>query len=100
MHLGNGLQTSDTSSSLLLLCRKCGSHYSDMKALLPRSFVWLLQLFSFLLDVEPHCLYEEVLSLERRLFSSKTPRDRVRIRKRTRTSTGTPQRSEEMDGDS
>ncbi|XP_028252652.1 TATA box-binding protein-associated factor RNA polymerase I subunit B isoform X2 [Parambassis ranga] len=57
---------------------KCSSHYSEMEALLPRSFVWLLQLFCFLLDVEPHCLYEEVLSVERRLFSSKTPRDRVR----------------------
>nr|XP_046229256.1 TATA box-binding protein-associated factor RNA polymerase I subunit B isoform X2 [Scatophagus argus] len=60
--------------------RRCRSHYSEVEATLPRSFVWLLQLFCFLLDVKPAYLYEEVLRVERRVFSSRTP-----SRRRTRT---------------
>ncbi|XP_056261118.1 TATA box-binding protein-associated factor RNA polymerase I subunit B isoform X1 [Seriola aureovittata] len=78
--------------------QKCVSHYSEVEATLPRSFVWLLQLFSFLLDVKPDYLYEEVLRVERRVFSSsmpwnqhlgKTGKTTTRTRKRTGTRTGT-----------
>uniref|UniRef100_UPI0037E73436 TATA box-binding protein-associated factor RNA polymerase I subunit B n=1 Tax=Semicossyphus pulcher TaxID=241346 RepID=UPI0037E73436 len=70
---------------------KCRSHYSEVEATLPRMFVWVLQLFSFLLDVKPAYLYEEVLMVERRVFSSKTPR-RTRTKTRTRAESRTPQR--------
>lgn len=40
-----------------------------MEATLPQSFKWFLRLFSFLLDIRPPRLYEEVLKVERRLFS-------------------------------
>ncbi|XP_061785982.1 TATA box-binding protein-associated factor RNA polymerase I subunit B [Nerophis lumbriciformis] len=53
--------------------RNCGSHYSAVEATLPRSFVWLLKLFSFLLQVSLAHLYQEVLSVERRLLGRKTP---------------------------
>ncbi|XP_076021366.1 TATA box-binding protein-associated factor RNA polymerase I subunit B [Genypterus blacodes] len=53
--------------------RDCGSHYNEVEATLPRSFTWLLQLFSFMLDVDPGYLYEEVLCVERRLIPTKTP---------------------------
>ncbi|XP_071323992.1 TATA box-binding protein-associated factor RNA polymerase I subunit B [Trachinotus anak] len=80
--------------------RKCGSHYSEVEATLPRSFVWLLQLFSFLLDVKPAYLYEEVLRVERRVFGSAMPWNR-QLRKKgktpghqsTRTATGTKTRA-------
>ncbi|XP_035473145.2 TATA box-binding protein-associated factor RNA polymerase I subunit B isoform X2 [Scophthalmus maximus] len=68
--------------------QKCGSHYSEVEATLPRSFVWLLQLFCFLLDVEPAHLYEEVLKLERRVLTGRTARSkRPRRTERTREST-------------
>lgn len=40
-----------------------------MEATLPQSFKWFLRLFSFLLDIRPPSLYEEVLKVERRLFA-------------------------------
>ncbi|XP_026196406.1 TATA box-binding protein-associated factor RNA polymerase I subunit B [Anabas testudineus] len=78
--------------------RKCLSHYSEVEESLPRSFVWLLQLFSFLLDVKPAYLYEEVLRAERRVLGSKTPRDEhwrkgTRSRRRSRTETRSRSRS-------
>ncbi|KAK2889765.1 TATA box-binding protein-associated factor RNA polymerase I subunit B [Channa argus] len=77
--------------------RKCKSHYSEMEATLPRSFVWLLQLFSFLLDVKPAYLYEEVLRMERRVLGSKTPRDgQVRRGKRSRSSRSRSRRETRM----
>lgn len=54
----------------VLRCR--GRHYGDAEPTLPRSFVWLLQLFSFTLDVEPCYLFEEVLEVERRVFGNET----------------------------
>ncbi|XP_025998467.1 TATA box-binding protein-associated factor RNA polymerase I subunit B [Astatotilapia calliptera] len=54
--------------------RRClcyNSHYKEVEATLPRSFIWLLQLFAFMLDVKPFCLYEEVLSVERRIFDTR-----------------------------
>ncbi|XP_076613267.1 TATA box-binding protein-associated factor RNA polymerase I subunit B isoform X2 [Chaetodon auriga] len=75
--------------------RKCRSHYSEVESTLPRTFVWLLQLFSFLLDVKPAYLYEEVLRVERRVFSGKTPKTTgTRTRTRTRTR-GQPRRGED-----
>ncbi|XP_062266965.1 TATA box-binding protein-associated factor RNA polymerase I subunit B [Platichthys flesus] len=64
--------------------KKCRSHYSEVEATLPRSFVWLLQLFSFLLSVKPPHLYEEVLKVERRV-----------LYRRTRRRTGTTSRAED-----
>ncbi|XP_068609983.1 TATA box-binding protein-associated factor RNA polymerase I subunit B [Brachionichthys hirsutus] len=52
--------------------RSCTSHYSEVEPTLPRSFAWLLQLFCFLLDVKPALLYEEVLTVERRVFGRRT----------------------------
>lgn len=49
--------------------------------MLPQTFIWLLQLFGFLLDVKPAYLYEEVLKVERRVFSRNT---QTRTRTRTR----------------
>ncbi|XP_035006981.1 TATA box-binding protein-associated factor RNA polymerase I subunit B isoform X2 [Hippoglossus stenolepis] len=65
--------------------KKCRSHYLEVEATLPRSFVWLLQLFSFLLNVKPANLYEEVLKVERRVL------DRRHLRRKGRTT-----RSEDM----
>ncbi|KAM4713405.1 TATA box-binding protein-associated factor RNA polymerase I subunit B [Anableps anableps] len=58
----------------------CRSNYPNMEPTLPRSFVWLLQLFSFMLDVEPWCLFEEVLEVERRVFGVKTPQSGQQIK--------------------
>ncbi|KAM6992110.1 TATA box-binding protein-associated factor RNA polymerase I subunit B [Tautogolabrus adspersus] len=80
------------------ISKNCRSHYSEVEPTLPRTFVWLLQLFSFLLDVKPGYLYEEVLSVERRVFSDKSPRRRktgTRAETRTRARPGTPQRARE-----
>ncbi|PWA14333.1 hypothetical protein CCH79_00018496 [Gambusia affinis] len=53
--------------------KTCISHYPSIEPTLPRSFVWLLQLFSFMLDVEAWYLFDEVLEVERRIFGIKTP---------------------------
>ncbi|KAM9339387.1 TATA box-binding protein-associated factor RNA polymerase I subunit B [Symphorus nematophorus] len=74
--------------------RNCRSHYSEVEPTLPRSFVWLLQLFCFLLDVEAAYLYEEVLRVERRIVGEKKKKKRTK-RKRTKK-TGTPQRGQEI----
>nr|XP_043905528.1 TATA box-binding protein-associated factor RNA polymerase I subunit B isoform X2 [Solea senegalensis] len=58
--------------------RECVTHFSEMEAELPRSFMWLLQLFSFLLDVKPDCLYEAVLKVERRILATGTRSGRER----------------------
>uniref|UniRef100_UPI003AAE66A4 TATA box-binding protein-associated factor RNA polymerase I subunit B-like n=1 Tax=Centroberyx gerrardi TaxID=166262 RepID=UPI003AAE66A4 len=61
---------------LLLRCcktRNCSSHYQEVEPTLPRSYAWLLELLSFLLDVRPACVFEEVLSLERRLLRTRDP---------------------------
>uniref|UniRef100_A0A3Q4GCP8 TATA box-binding protein-associated factor RNA polymerase I subunit B n=1 Tax=Neolamprologus brichardi TaxID=32507 RepID=A0A3Q4GCP8_NEOBR len=57
--------------------RRClcyNSHYKEVEATLPRSFIWLMQLFAFMFDVKPFCLYEEVLSVERRIFDTRLAR--------------------------
>ncbi|XP_067097884.1 TATA box-binding protein-associated factor RNA polymerase I subunit B [Osmerus mordax] len=53
--------------------RGCRSHYDEVEDTLPKMFVWLLQLFSFILNVQPSCVYEEVLKVERR-FLRKNPK--------------------------
>ncbi|XP_069028591.1 TATA box-binding protein-associated factor RNA polymerase I subunit B [Embiotoca jacksoni] len=78
--------------------RSCSSsHYSEMEATLPRTFVWLLQLFSFLLDVKPSYMYEEVLMVERLVLMNGTG---TRTRTGTRASSRTPQTSQETEGES
>eukprot|EP00066_Takifugu_rubripes_P027666 XP_011616932.1 PREDICTED: TATA box-binding protein-associated factor RNA polymerase I subunit B isoform X1 [Takifugu rubripes] len=52
--------------------RTCRSHYEEVEATLPQTFKWFLKLFCFLLDIKPACLYEEVLKVERRLFTNHT----------------------------
>lgn len=68
-----------------------------MEPTLPRTFVWLLQLFGFLLDVKPAYLYEEVLKVERRAIDGKThqrkkrrtrPKTQAKARARARTQRG------------
>ncbi|XP_044024103.1 TATA box-binding protein-associated factor RNA polymerase I subunit B isoform X2 [Siniperca chuatsi] len=78
--------------------RKCRSHYSEVEPTLPRTFVWLLQLFSFLLDVKPAYLYEEVLRVERRVVGSKTPRTTATTGPQTRTAARTRTRTETRTG--
>uniref|UniRef100_A0A3Q2TCZ1 TATA box-binding protein-associated factor RNA polymerase I subunit B n=1 Tax=Fundulus heteroclitus TaxID=8078 RepID=A0A3Q2TCZ1_FUNHE len=53
--------------------RTCSSHYGELEPTLPRSFVWLLQLFAFMLDVEAWRLFDAVLEVERRVFGVKSP---------------------------
>ncbi|XP_029943232.1 TATA box-binding protein-associated factor RNA polymerase I subunit B [Salarias fasciatus] len=54
------------------LCR--ADHFlPELEAELPQSFSWTLQLFSVLLGVEPAAVLQEVLSVERRLLSGRTP---------------------------
>ncbi|TNN36458.1 TATA box-binding protein-associated factor RNA polymerase I subunit B [Liparis tanakae] len=66
----------------------CSRLFVEVEASLPRSFVWLLQLFCFLLDVKPAYLMEEVLRVETR-FINKARRTRTRTRTKTRTKTMT-----------
>ncbi|XP_019110221.2 TATA box-binding protein-associated factor RNA polymerase I subunit B isoform X2 [Larimichthys crocea] len=68
---------------------RCRSHYLKFEPTLPRMFVWLLKLFSFLLDVKPASLYEEVLRVERRVFGSRTPWRKTETKTETKTKTKT-----------
>uniref|UniRef100_A0A1A7YTY5 TATA box-binding protein-associated factor RNA polymerase I subunit B n=1 Tax=Iconisemion striatum TaxID=60296 RepID=A0A1A7YTY5_9TELE len=65
--------------------RSTPGHYPEFEPSLPRSFVWLLRLFGFLLDVEPCYLFEEVLEVERRLVGSRLPWQQNKRRLRDRT---------------
>ncbi|KAM4529373.1 TATA box-binding protein-associated factor RNA polymerase I subunit B isoform 1-T1 [Fundulus diaphanus] len=60
----------------------CTSHYAELEPTLPRSFVWLLQLFAFMLDVEPWHLFDAVLEVERRVFGIKSPQSGQQIKTR------------------
>ncbi|XP_056096082.1 TATA box-binding protein-associated factor RNA polymerase I subunit B [Rhinichthys klamathensis goyatoka] len=55
----------------LRLCVKksCGNHFSEMEPWLPRMYVWVLDLFSFILGVRQAEVYQEVLNVERRFLS-------------------------------
>ncbi|XP_013881926.1 TATA box-binding protein-associated factor RNA polymerase I subunit B isoform X2 [Austrofundulus limnaeus] len=65
--------------TLLQPCRlrRCSARrrFLELQPTLPRSFGWLLLLFSFLLDVEPWSLFKEVLKVESQLLDS--PPDRT-----------------------
>ncbi|KAM9778895.1 TATA box-binding protein-associated factor RNA polymerase I subunit B isoform X1 [Syngnathus typhle] len=54
--------------------RACGASctWTAVEATLSRSFLWLLQLFCFLLQVSQADLHQEVMKIERRLLSGKT----------------------------
>lgn len=65
--------TSSPRSVLLIFCRRCPAQYKEAEPALPRSFIWLLQLFSFLLQVKVSRLYKEVLQVERRVFRAGPP---------------------------
>ncbi|KAM6954371.1 TATA box-binding protein-associated factor RNA polymerase I subunit B [Aplochiton taeniatus] len=59
---------------VLKLCNSwvCKSHYKEVEATLPKMYLWLLELFAFLLGVRPGCVYEEVLKLERLFLRSRS----------------------------
>ncbi|XP_061610524.1 TATA box-binding protein-associated factor RNA polymerase I subunit B isoform X1 [Phyllopteryx taeniolatus] len=66
------LQVCSSRCSLAWRSSSGGSiHYEETEATLPRSYLWLLQLFSFLLQVNLSQLHLEVLKLERRVLSRK-----------------------------
>ncbi|RXN16745.1 TATA box-binding -associated factor RNA polymerase I subunit B [Labeo rohita] len=44
---------------------KCGDHFSEMEPRLPRMYVWVLDLFSFILGVSQTEVHKEVLNVER-----------------------------------
>lgn len=73
-------------------CHKkdCRDHYSELEHSLPRMYVWLLGLFSFLLRVSEAQVHKEVVEVERRLLLRKAvPKEdnhKHRKRKRRRTS--------------
>ncbi|XP_038150240.1 TATA box-binding protein-associated factor RNA polymerase I subunit B [Cyprinodon tularosa] len=82
----------------------CSSHYTKLDPMLPRSFVWLLELFSFMLDVESWCLLHAVLRVERRVFGIKTAQEirgatRTKTGNRTRVRTRTERRTRSQGGD-
>ncbi|XP_014060329.2 TATA box-binding protein-associated factor RNA polymerase I subunit B isoform X1 [Salmo salar] len=58
--------------------RFCKSHYAEVEVTLPRMYVWLLNLFSFLMGVKPGCVYEEVLKVERHFLGSSKSQPRAR----------------------
>lgn len=51
-------------SSSITTDSRCRQQFLEQEALLPRSFVWLLRYFSFLLDVPTHRLYAELQQVE------------------------------------
>ncbi|GAA6092797.1 TATA box-binding protein-associated factor RNA polymerase I subunit B [Tachysurus ichikawai] len=48
--------------------RRCGDHFRDLEPTLPRMYVWLLGLFSFILGVEDAQLHGAVVQVERHLL--------------------------------
>ncbi|XP_076849261.1 TATA box-binding protein-associated factor RNA polymerase I subunit B [Brachyhypopomus gauderio] len=54
--------------------RQCRDHFSEMEPSLPRMYVWMLELFSFLLGVRQAQVHREVVEVERRLLSRPLPR--------------------------
>lgn len=66
----NGLANQKYWHPELRLCQenKCGSHFSQFEPSLPRMYVWVLDLFSFILGVRQSDVYEEVLNVERRFL--------------------------------
>ncbi|KAA0708562.1 RNA polymerase I subunit B [Triplophysa tibetana] len=51
----------------------CSHHFSDSEPSLPRMYVWLLDLFSFLLGVSQGQVHKEVLNIERCFKKRKRP---------------------------
>nr|F1R3W0.1 RecName: Full=TATA box-binding protein-associated factor RNA polymerase I subunit B; AltName: Full=RNA polymerase I-specific TBP-associated factor 63 kDa; Short=TAFI63; AltName: Full=TATA box-binding protein-associated factor 1B; Short=TBP-associated factor 1B [Danio rerio] len=66
----NGLANQRYWHPELRICpeNKCVSHFSKFEPSLPRMFVWVLDLFSFILGVLQSDVYEEVLNVERRFL--------------------------------
>ncbi|XP_037305932.2 TATA box-binding protein-associated factor RNA polymerase I subunit B [Pungitius pungitius] len=65
--------------------RRCSRLYSDVEATLPRTFVWLLQLFCFLLEVKPADLFQEVLRVEARVVNGNSRKRSRKARSRSRS---------------
>ncbi|XP_056620480.1 TATA box-binding protein-associated factor RNA polymerase I subunit B-like [Triplophysa dalaica] len=69
----------------------CSDHFSEIEPSLPRMYVWLLDLFSFLLGVSQAQVHKEVLNIERRFtereclpVSKETPPPKKRKNKQTK----------------
>ncbi|KAK7150253.1 hypothetical protein R3I93_011494 [Phoxinus phoxinus] len=60
----------------LCLKKSCGNHFPEMEPWLPRMYVWVLDLFSFILGVRQAEVYQEVLNVERR-FLSRTHQSKI-----------------------
>lgn len=58
-----------SSASLLPPGSRSRRQYAQLEASLARSFIWLLRLFSFLLDVTADYLYEELRRVEAQVLS-------------------------------
>lgn len=56
---------------IFFLFRIAKDHFSEIEHSLPRMYVWLLDLFSFLLGVRQAQVYDEVLVVERRFLKEK-----------------------------
>lgn len=67
-------------------CKKdCPNHYKEMEPTLPRMYVWVLGLFSFLLGIDEAQLHSEVVKVEHRLLmvkrtTRKTPKTTMKRR--------------------
>lgn len=81
---GRKVQLSNPSywhPALKICGTQCRTHYAEVKPTLPKTYVWLLELFSFLLGVKPEAVYEEVLEVERHFIKWHTNRPRQMPRK-------------------
>lgn len=75
----------------LRLCPRklCGDHFSEIEPSLPRMYVWVLDLFSFILGVRQAEVHKEVLSVKRR-FLKRNHRTLTSCKKKKRSRTATP----------
>ncbi|XP_064195887.1 TATA box-binding protein-associated factor RNA polymerase I subunit B isoform X1 [Anguilla rostrata] len=62
---------------------RCSDHFPEVEPTLPRSYVWVLGFFSFLLGVKEGRVHREVCSVERRLIKSRPPAGPGGRRRRT-----------------
>uniref|UniRef100_A0A3B3ZTN2 TATA box-binding protein-associated factor RNA polymerase I subunit B n=1 Tax=Periophthalmus magnuspinnatus TaxID=409849 RepID=A0A3B3ZTN2_9GOBI len=62
-------------------CHRCKEHFSSLKEDVPRMFLWLLELFSFILHLKVDILFEAVVRLERKLFKIPNSRNRKKAKR-------------------
>ncbi|XP_043076450.1 TATA box-binding protein-associated factor RNA polymerase I subunit B [Puntigrus tetrazona] len=73
----------------LKLCidKLCGDHFSEIEPSLPRMYVWVLDLFSFILGVRQAEVHREVVSVERLFLKHECEVQWTYCKKRKRTKT-------------